>query len=95
MFLHGTLLVLQVPDAIMIIFILPFKTSLATTTVNVIFIALRVHVNRIRLTRKLLTAVWASHHCLLAVEQMVTEFFTGELLVTVHAFGFGEYAFFS
>ena len=93
--LHGALLVLQVSHAIMVIFKLPFETRLATATVNVILITLGINMDLIRLTRKLLTTMWARHYCLLTIEQMVTYFLTGVFFVTVHTLSFSKYAILS
>lgn len=66
------LLVLEVPDAVVVVLVLPLEARLAPTAVDVVLVALGVHVNRERLSGELLGAVRAGHDSLLAVEEVLS-----------------------
>lgn len=90
--LHGALLVLEVSDAVVVVFVLPFEASLAPSTVNVVLIALGINMDGEGLPRELLRAVRAGHHSLLTIEQVLPQDGSWKLLVAVHALGARELA---
>lgn len=85
LFLHGPLLVRQVPHAVVVILVLSLETGLAAATVDVVLVALGIHMNCIGFPWELLLAVRTSHNSFLTVEQMISQVFAWVFFITVHA----------
>ena len=84
--LHGFLLVLQVPNAVMEVFVLSLIVGLASAAADVLLFALRVYVDVIIFLENLLFAILAVYHRLVAFLQVISDIFFQILLIAVHAF---------
>ena len=73
LFHHGFLLVLEVANAVVVVFVFSFEATLASAAVDEVFFALRVNVDLEILLGKLLFAMLACHFGCGAVRQVLSQ----------------------